>query len=290
MKIAIATILIVLIAGYWAVGVFARRFLRPGTRRTTKTPESVGLDGEVFALPTERGAIRGWILRAAREPRLTVVLTHGWQSHAGDMLTWAAPILRAGYHVVVYDTLGHGESDKSEYTSVRHFLEDLHAVIAFAHTLPDAQPGIVVMGHSMGGAAALLAATDAPGVRAVIGAAAPTDPLEITREWIDARGLPGPLLVWLMRPFWAPIVNTPYPRLQPINRIASVTVPILLIHGNADKQVPVHHAHRLAAANPSARIEVLDGADHISLPKHERYGAVISEFLHGLEQRSGRNE
>lgn len=282
MKIAIATLLIVLAVAYWALGVFARRFLRPGTRRTTKTPETLGLDGETFALPTERGAIRGWILRAAREPRLTVVLTHGWQSHAGDMLTWASPILRAGYHVLVYDTLGHGESDRSEYTSIRHFLQDLRAVIAFAQQLPDAQAGVVVMGHSMGGAAALLASVDTPGVRAVIAAAAPTDPLEITREWIDARGLPGPLLVWLMRPFWAPIVSTPYPVLQPIRRIAGVNVPILLIHGDADKQVPVHHAHRLAAANPSARIEVLTGADHISLPKHERYGVVISHFLQGV--------
>ena len=285
MKIAIAILLIVLVAGYGAIGVFARRFLRPGTRRTTKTPESLGIDGEVFALATERGAIRGWILRAAREPRLTVVLTHGWQSHAGDMLTWAAPILRAGYHVLVYDTLGHGESDRSEYTSIRHFLEDLRAVIAFAEQLPDAQPGVVVMGHSMGGAAALLASVDAPGVRAVIAAAAPTDPLEITREWIDARGLPGPLLVTLMRPFWAPIVATPYPLLQPIQRIAAITVPILLIHGDADKQVPVHHAHRLAAANPAARIEVLTGADHISLPKHERYPVVLGEFLRGLQER-----
>lgn len=282
MLTALAITILVIVAGYLALGWSARAYLRPGTRRSTKTPESLGLDGESFALPTDRGAIRGWFVRAAREPRVTVVLAHGWQSHAGDMLAWAAPIVRAGYHVIVFDTLGHGESDPSRYTSIRHFLEDLRAVIAFVQRFPDTHPGIVVMGHSMGGAAALLAAIDAPGVRAVIAVAAPTDPLEITREWIDARGLPGPLIVALMRPFWVPIVKASYSDLQPIRQIARIPVPILLIHGTADKQVPVHHAHRLAAANPKARIEVLEGADHISLPKHERYGAVIADFLREL--------
>lgn len=278
MKIALASILVIVVVGYGVLGLYARAFLRPGKRRSTKTPESLGLDGEAFALPTERGAIRGWMLRAAREPRLTVVLAHGWQSHAGDMLGWAAPIVQAGYHVIVYDTLGHGESDPSEYTSIRHFLEDLRAVIAFVQRNVDAT-GVVVMGHSMGGAAALLAAMDMPGVRGVIAAAAPTDPLEITREWIDARGLPGPLLVSLMRPFWAPIVKASYPDVQPIRKIGGIKVPILLIHGTADRQVPVHHARRLAEANPAAQIEVLEGADHISIPKHERYGRIVAEFL-----------
>lgn len=282
MMTALAITFLVIVTGYWALGRFARAYLRPGSRRSTKTPKSLGLDGEAFALPTDRGAIRGWFLRAGREPRVTVVLAHGWQSHAGDMLAWAAPIVRAGYHVIVYDTLGHGESDPSEYTSIRHFLEDLRAVIAFVQRFPDTHPGIVLMGHSMGGAAALLAAIDTPGVRAVIAAAAPTDPLEITREWIDARGLPGPLLVALMRPFWVPIVKASYPDLQPIRKITSIAVPILLIHGTADRQVPVHHAHRLAEANPKARIEVLEGADHISLPRHERYGEVIASFLSEL--------
>jgi pimeloyl-ACP methyl ester carboxylesterase len=282
MMTALVITIVVIVAAYLALGAFARAYLRPGKRRTTKTPESLDLDGEAFALPTDRGAIRGWFLRAAREPRITVVLAHGWQSHAGDMLTWAAPIVRSGFHVVVYDTLGHGESDPSEYTSIRHFLEDLRAVIAFAGRFQDTHPGIVIMGHSMGGAAALLASIDTPGVRGVIAAAAPTDPLEITREWIDARGLPGPLLVALMRPFWVPIVKASYPDLQPIRKIASIEIPVLLIHGDADKQVPVHHAHRLAAANPRARIEVLAGADHISLPKHERYAMVIADFLRSL--------
>ncbi len=262
----------------WVLRGFARGFLRPGGRKSTKTPSTMGLDGEAFTILTERGAIRGWVVRAAREPRLTVIVVHGWQSHAGDMLGWIAPILESGCHAVVYDTLGHGDSDASEFTSIRHFLEDLRTVLAHVRMVPDAS-GTALMGHSMGAAAALIAAAEASDIRGVIAAAAPTDAIEITREWLDARRLPGRLLISIMRPFWSPIVKGPYSQLTPITRIAEIVVPVLVLHGSADTHVPVTHAHRLAAAHPAARTEVLAGADHLSLPKHERYGPVIRDFL-----------
>ena len=58
----------------WVLRGFARGFLRPSGRKSVKTPSAMGLDGEAFSIPTERGAIRGWIVRAAREPRLTVIV------------------------------------------------------------------------------------------------------------------------------------------------------------------------------------------------------------------------
>ena len=277
LSLAIAALMIAL--AIWLTRGYARAFLRPGKRKATKTPLTLGLDGEPFAIPTERGAIRGWFVRADRAPRPTVVVVHGWQSHAGDMLGFIGPVLEHGCHAIVYDTLGHGDSDASEFTSIRHFLEDLRTVIAYARTLPDVAPGIVLLGHSMGGAAALLAAADDNTIRGVISAAGPTDPLEITREWLDGRGLPGRFLIGVLRPFWSPIVRGPYEELKPIRRIAGITSPILIVHGADDKQVPVSHARRLAAANPAAQMEVLDGADHFSLPKHERYPRVLREFL-----------
>ena len=223
---------------------------------------------------------------AAREPRVTVVVVHGWQSHAGDMLGWIAPVIASGCHAVVYDTLGHGDSDPSEFTSIRHFLNDVKSVIAYARAHPSAQPGVALMGHSMGGAAALLAAAEDPTTLGVITAAAPTDAIEITREWLDARRLPGLLLITVMQPFWKPIVRGPYEELKPILRIGQVKQPILILHGTADKQVPVAHAARLAAANPAARMEVIAGADHFTLPKHDRYTAAVSQFLKSITSRN----
>ena len=280
MTLIVLVVVALLLAGtIWLLRSYARAFLRPGKRKATKTPATLGWDGEAFAIPTERGAVRGWFVRVAREPRLTVVVVHGWQSHAGDMLGFIRPILDSGCHAIVYDTLGHGDSDASEFTSMRHFITDLRTVLGYALSLPDASPGIALMGHSMGGAAAMLATAENSAVRGVISVAGPTDPFEITREWLDARGLPGQLLIRIMVPFWKEIIPGPYEELKPIRRIAEIRVPILIIHGSDDKQVPVAHAQRLAAANPAARVEVIEGADHFSVPKHERYAELVREFL-----------
>ena len=284
---ALLITLALLTIAVWLTRRFARGFLRPGQRRSTRTPATLGFDGEPFEAITPRGALRGWFVRSAREPRMTVIMVHGWQSHAGDMLGWIAPVLDAGCHAVVYDTMGHGHSDPSEFTSIRHFLEDVRAMVAHAQTMPDVN-GLVLFGHSMGGGAALLAAADDTRVRGVIAAAAPTDALEITREWLDARRLPGHFLITVMTPFWKPIVQGPFARLKPITRIGDVKAPVLIMHGSEDKQVSVEHATRFAAAHPSARMEVLEGADHLSIPKHPRYASLLREFLGEIGAPTGR--
>jgi uncharacterized protein len=273
--------LVVLVLGALLVRRLALQFLRTGGRRTRRSPRDVGLDGEAFALPTEDGAVRGWLLRGRGHGPL-ILFAHGWNSNAGDMLRWAAPLVRAGFDAIVYDTLGHGESDPSEFTSIRHFRRDLMTVASFARTLPQAAPGFVLFGHSMGGAAAILAASEGAQPRAVIVAGAPTDPVDITREWLDAKRLPGGVLTRLMRPFWRPIVRAPLASLRPVERIASLDVPVLILHGEEDRQVRVHHAEQLARANPRARLERFLLGDHYNLPDQERYVGVVTSFLSQL--------
>lgn len=258
----------------WALG-----FLRTRGRRSSRSPSTLGLEARAFELDGPGGTLRGWFVPGAAEPRPTVVIAHGWHSHSGDMLAWAEPIIASGHHAVLYDALGHGESDHSEYTSLHHLREDLRAVLQWARALPEAEPGLILFGHSMGGAAAVLAADDAPEVRGIIMAGAPTDPLEITREWLDARRLPGGLLVGTMRHVWQSVIQAPYATLRPVERLRHLHVPILILHGDGDRHVGPHHAEQLAAANPRAELHIIAGGDHYNLPKAERYAALITTFI-----------
>ncbi|NUL43995.1 alpha/beta hydrolase [Cellulosimicrobium funkei] len=52
------------------------------------------------------------------------------------------------------------------------------------------------------------------------------------------------------------VTRSRYPFLE------TITVPTLVIHGNADAFLPIEHGHRLAAAIPSARGLWLEGAGH----------------------------
>ncbi len=265
--------------GYLAIRRYALAFLRTRGRRSQRNPVVLGLDASAFEIPGANGALRGWFVRAAHEPRPTLVFAHGWHSHAGDMLLWAQPLVAAGHHVIVYDSLGHGESDPAQYTSLHHLREDLRAMLHWAERRAEAAPGLVIFGHSMGGAAAILAAEDVAAVRAIIVAGAPVDPLEITREWLDARRLPGALMVGVMRHVWKSIIPTPYAMLRPLERIRWLALPILILHGAKDRHVGAHHAERLAQAQPGAELHIFPERDHYDLPADPRYVEIVTRFV-----------
>ncbi|HVE77360.1 MAG TPA: alpha/beta hydrolase, partial [Gemmatimonadaceae bacterium] len=95
----------------------------------------------------------------------------------------------------------------------------------------------------------------------------------------DARGLPGALLVALMRPFWAPVSGERYQNLRPLAAIASLHGPVLTLHGARDRQVPVRHGERLAAANPRAHFVRIENGDHYNLPTLPAYRDAVLGFL-----------
>jgi fermentation-respiration switch protein FrsA (DUF1100 family) len=51
-------------------------------------------------------------------------------------------------------------------------------------------------------------------------------------------------------------------RASPVETIRAARVPILLIHGTADDNIPPRHVQALAAANPSARVWMVPNAGH----------------------------
>ena len=292
---ALAASFIAVIVGIALLRRYARAFLRARGRRSDRTPASLSLDAEPFEIARDRsesGAsaarVRGWVLRPApvvgaaaaeREARPLLLFAHGWQSNAGDMLPWAAPLVGAGFHAVVYDALGHGESDASEFTSIRHLRDDLRLVTRWALRHPLARDGVILFGHSMGGAVAVLAAADGAPVRGVIAAGAPTDALEVAREYLHSKGMPARLLLRLLVPFWRPIVAESADSLRPITRIDEVTVPVLLLHGTQDRQVSVRHAREMALAHPQARLALFGGADHYTVPAQHGYVTVVRSFV-----------
>ncbi|HUF28829.1 MAG TPA: alpha/beta fold hydrolase [Gemmatimonadaceae bacterium] len=265
--------------GYLALRRFSLSILRTRRRRSDRTAASLGLDTTSFELTTADGILRGWHVRGGPGPRTTIIFAHGWHANAGEMLLWAEPLVQAGHNAIVYDALGHGESDITEYTSLHHLRQDLRAVVAWARQRDDATPGLILFGHSMGGAAAILAAEDAPEIKALIVAGAPVDPLEITKEWLDQRKLPGRFLVAAMGHIWQSVIRTPYAMLRPVERIRFLRLPILVLHGAADRRVGKHHGEGLAAANAGAELHIFEGGDHYNLPADRSYPDLVTGFV-----------
>ena len=66
-------------------------------------------------------------------------------------------------------------------------------------------------------------------------------------------------------------------------QLAKITVPALVIHGDADAAIPLAAAEQMSAALPNARLEVIAGAGHAANLTHaEQVTPLIETFLASL--------
>jgi pimeloyl-ACP methyl ester carboxylesterase len=68
---------------------------------------------------------------------------------------------------------------------------------------------------------------------------------------------------------------------------ADVGVPMLIVHGTADVDVPFNQAQELARAVSSAQLVSIEGANHLSVLAGEQATIAIQNFLQGLPSEEG---
>ena len=112
----------------------------------------------------------------------------------------------------------------------------------------------------MGGAAALLSVSPSLKARAL------DAPVARLSEELDYIFLPWgvwrkPLLP-LMKAWSLVLMGVNINSLNPVENTAAFAKPVLLVHGDADTQVPVSNSLAIKAANPSAELWVVKGAGH----------------------------
>jgi pimeloyl-ACP methyl ester carboxylesterase len=259
-------------------------------------PSFLGLAFEPMGVPTVGGLQlpAWWIPARGGAPGPAVVLVHGWES-ARDRTLQNAQILNAvGFHVLTFDVRGHGTNPAEELPlTAGEFgadaLAGVHALLARSDVT-----AVGILGHSMGGIGALLAAAAEPRVRAVIAASAPADPYRLTRQTfrLARLPLPGPFaypLAWLTtHVFLIPRGHT-VRSVSAARAIATYRGPVLLIQGDADRVVPISHLHRLERAARKARKGAADAApvevlvipqgDHSWLYEYPAYRGAVARFL-----------
>jgi len=123
---------------------------------------------------------------------------------------------------------------------------------------------IAVVGHSMGGWAAIVTAAAEPRLRAVATYGAPTrlgaslrlDPEQVEYEF--TRFLAATPVEFAAQ------LDEVARRMDPLEAVAAIAPrPLLVVHGTEDRWVPVAHARELRdRAGPWCRYVEVDGADH----------------------------
>ena len=114
----------------------------------------------------------GWFLSRGK-PGPAIILSHGYGSNRSELLTLAFELWKAGYHVLLYDMRGHGESKVSWSGLGTYEKDDLLSAVKFLKSkktedgqeLLDGRVGLY--GVDLGGYISLVASSQDPTVKAV---------------------------------------------------------------------------------------------------------------------------
>jgi pimeloyl-ACP methyl ester carboxylesterase len=216
-----------------------------------------------------------------------VVLLHGSGSRA---LTWdpvAARLAATGYRPIAVDLRGHATSERTGDYALTSLRDDVVHLLA-ALDLRD----VVLVGHSVGGYAALAAALHAPAriaglvledlaappprttprrpadLRRLLSAGA--DVLAGSRDY-DLRAMVS-IVRQLTRPdpgWWA--------------RLGEVRQPTLVLSGGPTSCIPPRRLSDVTAAMPDARLATIPVGHRVHSLAPERFAAELSGFLDGLD-------
>jgi fermentation-respiration switch protein FrsA (DUF1100 family) len=238
-------------------------------------PSQFGLRHEdVFFAAPDGSRLHGWWLPALRQPaRASVLHLHGNAANITNHLPLAAWLPPAGFNLLMFDYRGFGRSEGRP--TLAGVVEDAQAALALLRARPEVDANrLVVFGQSLGGATALrLLARDAQGVRAAVIDAAFASYRGIAR---DAAAGPLALLLPVVLPSLPPAAD------DPIGALAHIRLPLLYVHGSADRVVPVSHTDALAAATPGPHAVLrVDGAQHMEPLQRPPVQHAVLERLAG---------
>jgi uncharacterized protein len=217
----------------------------------------------------------------------SVIVCHGHGGNKASSL-WVAADLYPRFNVLLLDLRGHGQSGGGR-TSVG-FLErlDILAAIEWLDAQTRNQP-IGVLGISMGGATAILAAGENPRIGAVIADSPFARLRSPVRAAICQRGYPrsvSPVLAWTVCTIasWQVKVRGGLDPIDVVHRIAPR--PLLIVHGEADELIPVENAYALyRRAGEPKELWVVPGVEHARVPEvqprayAERVAAFFERWL-----------
>jgi alpha-beta hydrolase superfamily lysophospholipase len=289
------------------------------------TPEAFGLAYEAVSIPAGDHELSGWWVPAVGEvkkprrrktaaadgdgaavadtaapeapapkvePRPAIAVVHGWESNKGRTFAHVRYLHAAGFHCLVFDVRGHGESPEETLPiNVPEFAEDTAAAARWLAARPDVS-AVGVLGHSMGAAGAIVAAANEPEIGAVVSLSAPADLVRMTRRTFEMAEMrvPAPIATPLA---WLTAAVLLIPRRHAVQDASATaaagryTGPLLLIHGAQDHGVPLEHLEiigRAAAANradgdPAVETLVLPDFGHRWLYEAEGCRRRIAAFF-----------
>jgi uncharacterized protein len=248
------------------------------------------------AIAGEDGALlKAWDIQPSHKNGNAVILLHGVGDNRLGMLGFADLLLSHGYSVLLPDARAQGISGGQLATYGLLESEDIHRWFAWLQQRE--HPACIFgFGESMGAAQLLQSLQSEPHFCAVVAESSFSNFREIAYDRVGHAFHTGP---WLGKTLLRPVIETAFgyvrwkckmnfEQISPERVVAHTRVPVLLIHGQADSNIPVRHSRQIAADNPYLTLWEVPHADHCgasSTEPQEFEQRLLSWFGGGMCQK-----
>ncbi|MCU0696883.1 MAG: lysophospholipase [Myxococcaceae bacterium] len=234
---------------------------------------SPGLPHRELSWRTADGlTLRGWVFDPEGTPRGLVVLVHGKDINRQHFAGEAVRFTRRGWQVLAFDQRAHGASEGQRTTFGFHEVDDLKRGLDRLGATR-----VVLIGESLGAAVSLQTAARDPRVVGCVAGASFSDLETIAAEhrpfffsddvFAKARALAETEAGFRIE------------AISPQRDVATITTPLLLLHGTKDTFIHPDHARRLHASGPSTELIWLDGVGHIDVLVHAEAWNRIERWM-----------
>ncbi len=263
----------------FAAGVFvAEGTLHPGRRPFVDNDQNVVRNlaqqndsdfSSVSISATDGVPLHAWNLRPRTRSGQAVILFHGLSDNRLGVISYAQIFLRYGYDVLMPDARAHGASGGDLATYGLRESGDIRIWLEWVekNEHPSCTYGFA---ESMGTAGLLQSLESETRFCAVVAESPFSNFREIAYDRMGQFFHAGP---WLGRTILRPVVEIAFiyskwkygldfEQVSPERAVASTKVPVFLIHGQADRNIPVRHSRKIAAENPVVVLWEVPGADH----------------------------
>ncbi len=256
------------LAKRWAMKLFFTPIHFPEPEAEKK----MALSGSDFTLKYKNKSIRGYSW--GKGP--VVILLHGWSGRGLQFFKFVSALVDNGYRAVTFDGPAHGKSD-GKTTDLIEYGETIAMVaekFGEIHSL---------VGHSFGGVAALYAMREGLEVKNLVMISSPTIADDIIREFVNKiNGSPKVGLAF--KDHFRKKFGKDFDSFSARALAEDIkNLPILLIHDEEDREVPIQHPLAFQKVKPEAKLITTKGLGHTRILKDEK---VVDETISFINENN----
>jgi pimeloyl-ACP methyl ester carboxylesterase len=237
----------------------AVELLVTGPKRYIKSQKQLDIlnKADVFYVEVRSKTVKAW---SWGESEKTILLSHGWAASGIQLYKFIEPLVEAGYKVITFDCVGHGESQgrRSNFLFFYETIRILEGIIGPFHG---------VIAHSLGASASFSYFSKKGEHKTKLFLIAPGfDLLTIFYESALAIGLSGKIIDQVIGRVEGRF-KMPLKDYAPINLIDESKSEILFIHDNQDMSVPLKNNISVYEQVSNSELYRTEGLGHIRILK-----------------------